>query len=155
MKIEGVVSESDFLRSQYLHIRPHPAFSVAGVILCLLAVLLLIISFSWLLFACLMYLTLHFFVLIPWRVKKVYREYSAIQEPTSISFSDEGLEFSSENGKSLFPWSDIRKIKKNNSLILIYPNRINFHLIPSHFFNSKDEFDDFSTLIDSKYQTTK
>ncbi|MHC9511069.1 YcxB family protein [Kangiella sp. M94] len=102
-----------------------------------------------------MYLTVHFFVLIPWRVKKVYHEYSAIQEPTSISFSDEGLEFSSANGKGLFPWSDIRKIKKNNSLILIYPNRINFHLIPSHFFNSKEEFDEFAKLVDSKYRTTK
>ncbi len=116
MKIEGVVSQSDFLRSQYLHIRPHPAFSVLGIILCLLAILLLTISFSWLLLACLMYLTVHFFVLIPWRAKKVYREYSAIQKQTSISFNDKGLEFSSTNGKSLLPWSDIRKIKKNNSL---------------------------------------
>lgn len=150
MKFSGTVSESDFLKSQYLHLMPNLIFSILGVLICLAAFMVLVFAFSWILLACVAYFVLYFGIFIPWRAKKLYREYTAIQEPVTVNVSDEGLEFISERGQGVLPWIDIRKTKSNKTLILIYPNSSIFHVIPSHFFTSPEEYKEFIGILNEK-----
>jgi hypothetical protein len=150
MKISGTVSESDFLKSQYLHLKPNLIFSILGILICLAALMVLVFSFSWILLACIAYFVLYFGLFIPWRARKLYREYTAMREPVTVNVSDEGLEFISENGQGILPWVDIRKTKSNKTLLLVYPNRSIFHIIPSHFFASTEEYLEFIGLFNER-----
>ena len=139
MNFGGVVSESDYLKSQYLHLKPNLIFSILGALISVSALVVLVLAFSWILLACIAYFVLYFGVFIPWRVKKLYKEYAAIRDPVTVNVLEEGLEFVSEKGHSTMPWADVRKTKSNDSLILVYPNSSIYHILPCHFFSSAEE----------------
>lgn len=112
--------------------------------------MVLIFAFSWILLACIAYFVLYFGVFIPWRVKRLYREYTAMREPVTVNVADEGLEFVSEKGQGILPWIDIRKTKSNDSLILVYPNSSIYHILPSHFFDSDEMYKEFIGLLNER-----
>lgn len=147
MRIEGIIKESDYLRSQYLHLRPRPIFAIIGLLLLLLFLWALIRSQSWGIGAALVYLALWFLVLIPWQAKKNYRQYKALSEPVSVEVQQDGLFFKRENGEGLVPWSHIIKWRQSNTLLLLYPASNVFHLIPSHFFPTNESFSEFKEII--------
>lgn len=147
MRVEGVIQESDYIRSQYLHIRPRPVFAVVGLLILLLFVWSLVSAPSWVMAAVTVYLALWLFVFIPWRAKKNYRQYKALSEPVSIEVRDDGLFFKRENGEGLVPWSHIIKWRQSKTLLLLYPTSNVFHLVPSHFFLTPEAFSAFKEVL--------
>jgi hypothetical protein len=147
VRIEGIIKESDYLRSQYLHLRPRPIFAIIGLILSALFLWALISSPSWAISAVVAYLVLWLLVFIPWQAKKNYRQYKALSEPVSVEVQDEGLFFKRENGEGLVPWSHIIKWRQSNTLLLLYPASNVFHLVPSHFFSTPENFSAFKEIL--------
>ena len=147
MQAEGVIQESDYVRSQYLHIRPRPILAVIGVVILALFAWALVASPSWVMTGVAAYLALWFLVIIPWRAKKIYRQYKALSESVSVEVRDDGLFFKRSNGEGLVPWSHIVKWRQSKKLLLLYPANNIFHLVPSHFFPTQEAYAAFGKVV--------
>ena len=150
MRAEGIIQESDYVRSQYLHIRPRPIFAVVGAPILALFAWAFVESHSWVMGGVAAYLALWLLVFIPWRAKRSYKQYKALSEPVSVEVRDDGLFFKGENGEGLVPWSHVVKWRKSKRLLLLYPASNIFHLVPSHFFQSDEAFVAFSEIVKGK-----
>lgn len=147
--IQGSLKEADFLAAQRLHAKPRPVFAVIGVLLVILALVTLYLSHSWSLGAALAFLLL-FFVYEPFRARRLFRQYKALSEPTTVEPRDDGLYFKRENGEGLVPWSQVIKWRSNDKVLLLYPASGFFYLLPSHFFQNVDAFEEFVRLVEGK-----
>jgi hypothetical protein len=149
VRAEGIIAEADYVRSQYLYIRPSPGlgWAVIGVVIAALIIGAIVASLPWIIAGVAAYLALWLLVFIPWHAKKNYRQYKALSEPVSIEVRDDGLFFKRDNGEGLVPWSHIVKWRQNKTLVLLYPASNIFHLIPSHFFPTHEAYEEFVTVV--------
>ncbi len=127
MQIIGKITEADYIRAQYLHLRPRRLFAIVGIFVSILlltfAVGVAIIEWSWTLAIALAFFPLYFGVFLPFTAKRNFRSYKSLAEQTSIELRADGLFFRRKNGEGLVPWSDIIKWRKNERLVLMYPAR--------------------------------
>lgn len=155
IEVKGVFQPSDYVRAQYLHIRPRPLYKVLGVI-----VLVLFLWAAWLAFTSddfgafdILFLVtivafiLNFTVYIPWKTRRVYRQQKALQRGLSFKFDDAGASISNENGHSTSPWSDYLKWKQNDHLILIYLSDCMYHMLPRRMFVDPGGFEKLGELL--------
>jgi hypothetical protein len=148
---QGVLTQRDYVRSQFLHMRPRRAFAVIGVFLLLLFAAAVVIGDGAIpLLALLAFLGLQFFVYVPWRSRRAFNQYKALSEPVSITLREDGLYFARAHGSGLLPWSQIRKWKASSDLILLYPADHIFHLVPRHFFASDLDFLNFRATLQAR-----
>ena len=154
MKYSGRISESDYIAAQYLHFKPKKIFTIVGMVLIFLSIIVLIFSFSWILLGSIAYFLGLYYIFLPWKAAKTYRQYQAIQEPITIELKDSGIYSENKNGSSIIEWHTIRKIKRNEKLLLVYPADSIFHIFPNHFFENDKEFYDFAERMKSKHETT-
>lgn len=150
MRIEGIVREADYIRSQYLHLRPRPVLAALGILILGLLIWALLSVPGWILPAAVAYLSLVFLVILPYRGRRNYRQYKALSEPTTIELRDEGIFFKRTNGEGLLPWSQIIKWRESKTLVLLYPANNMFHLVPRHFFATPDAFATFKEALRSR-----
>ena len=66
----------------------------------------------------------------PWRTKRMYQSYAAIQESCTVILLDQGIRFRTELGESLIEWRHILKWRENDQFVLIYQAPHLYHLIP-------------------------
>ena len=66
----------------------------------------------------------------PFLARRHYRKYKAIQEPIHIQLKDDGVEFSTADGKGLLRWEKILKWRQNEDYVLIYPMPRLYHIVP-------------------------
>ncbi len=149
MKVTGVVTERDSLRSQYLHMKPNLFFGVIGILLVALGVFVLVVSFSIWLFLAVIYLVLHFGVYLPHRTKKIFNESTTRKNEIELEINESGLSCKTSRGLSELYWSDIFKWRRGKSMVLIYLNSAMFIVVPLHFFSSLNEFDSFCNFIET------
>ena len=154
MKYSGKILERDYVAAQYLHLKPRKTFAFIGIALLILATISLIVSFSWVMLACLAYLFGYYFLFIPWQAAKSYRQYKAMQELITFEFRDSGIFSESKKGSGIIEWNEIIKIKNNKKLLLVYPTNTLFHIFPNHFFQNDEEFDSFVEKIKSEHEKT-
>ncbi|WP_101675552.1 YcxB family protein [Alloalcanivorax mobilis] len=83
----------------------------------------------------------------PWRARKNFREYKALSEPQTIHVSEEGLSITQPSAEGRLPWDHIVKWRRGKRVILIYPARNLFYMLPAHFFADQDQMDRFATLL--------
>ncbi len=150
MRAEGVIQLSDYVRSQYLHIRPRPVFAVIDFLILALSVCALVAYPSWIMAGAAVALVLWLLVLIPWSAKKNYKQYKALAEPMTIEVRDDGLFFKRINGEGLVPWSEIVKWRQNDKLLLLYPANNVFHLVPRHFFTTQEAYAEFVEVLKAR-----
>lgn len=155
ISIQGSIQEADYLAAQRLHRKPRPAFAVVGILLVVGALAALYTSRSVPLGMALAFLLLIFFVYEPLKAKRVFRQYKALSEPTTVELRDDGLFFKREDGEGLVPWSHVIKWRSNDELLLLYPASGLFYLLPSHFFPNSEAFKEFVTLVRSKLGKAK
>ena len=84
---------------------------------------------------------------IPWRARRTFREYKALSEPFSMEVRDDGLFFERQNGSGLVPWGHLVKWRANSSLVLLYPARNLFYLVPKHCFPDSEQFAQFQARL--------
>lgn len=70
------------------------------------------------------------FLIGPLRVKRLYRNYAGIKEPSTIKLETEGVRFISKNGDVLLEWAHILKWRDNDEFVLLYQAPHLYHLVP-------------------------
>jgi hypothetical protein len=69
-------------------------------------------------------------VRIPFRARRQYRKYKAMQEPIWVELVDTGVRFANSDGDGILSWSKILQWRQNDQFILIYSMPILFHIVP-------------------------
>ncbi len=159
IQVHGRVLWSDYLRAQYLHLRPRPFWERVGIAIVVMGLALLVVAFDrgqaggpsprfpYLLVGSLAYLALYFCVFVPWRARTLYRRQSGVLSPFRIQADAGGLVVSSEQGEVRLPWMALRKWKESRHLFLIYRSDSLFHLVPKRLFASSEQIEAFRMLL--------
>ncbi len=148
---QGSLQQRDYVRAQFLHMRPRRSFAVIGVLLLVLFGVAISVGGGTLpLLALFAFLSLQFFVYIPWRARRAFGQHAALSELVHITIRDDGLHFERKHGGGLLPWTHVRKWKSSGELILLYPADHIFHMIPRHFFASDQEFSSFQSALEAR-----
>ena len=140
---QGTVTEGDYVRAQYLHMRPRRAFAVVGVLLLAAALWAMYVAPSWILGVGLGAIVVSLGISLPWLAKRTYRQYKALHLPVTIELRSDGLYFRRSHGEGLVPWDHVVKWRCNSRLVLIYPANRLFYLVPAHLFTSPQGFENF------------
>ena len=160
IEVIGTLQPGDYIRAQYLNLRPRPVFKVAGAII-LVAVAwtcwyLLTRDdfglFAYAYVALILLLVLNFGVYLPWKTRRMYRQQKALQRELTYRFDDSSVFASNENGESTTPWEDYLKWKQNDQMILLYLSDCLYQMIPRSMFGQPDDFDKLSELVRSKIE---
>lgn len=156
MEITVQITANDYLRSQRLGLR---LSSKVKILLVLFAVFFfawqsykvisggnLEIEF-WVILTVAIYFTLLYFVITPWRVKRLFRQQKTLHVPAVLGFSDSHFSGSSEHGSFEMKWEDFHKWRKNKHLIMIYQSEALMHIIPIRAFESKADVDSLEVIL--------
>jgi hypothetical protein len=158
IEVKGIIQPGDYVKAQYLHMRPRPLYEILGIIVLALffwATWIAITdddhdAFDLLYLALIIALILNYTVYIPWKTRRVYRQHKALQRELSFKFDATGALVTNENGQSRMPWSDYLRWKQNDHLILIYLSDSMYHMLPSRLFVDPDDFEKLGELLTSK-----
>ncbi len=99
MTIHCQITEEDYIRAQYLHVRPRPIFLVAGVLMIAAALTIIVLKLfvypstssqpaPYVLLAVLVYLALRFFVIMPMSAKRIYRQQETLHDPYEVEITE-------------------------------------------------------------------
>jgi hypothetical protein len=157
MTIHCQITEEDYIRAQYLHVRPRPVFLAAGVLMVVAALTIIVLKLfvypstmsqpaPYVLFAVLVYLALRFFVIMPMSAKRIYREQKTLHDPYEVEITEETIRFASRHGGSSAAWRQLHKYKVGKDFILLYPSRETFHMFPRRWF-SDEQFTEFQGIL--------
>jgi len=157
MELRGKLTDHDLRSAAWLHSAPRKFFAALGLLVLSLAVWALCLAFfgskpdpgwgKWVLLAILVYLFAHYLVYVPFHLKREYRQYKALQKELLLSPDASGLTMTTENGKGIVPWSDVRSWKENKVLFMLYVTDRLYHLVPKRFFASAADIDDFRAML--------
>ena len=122
MKIHCQITPEDYVRAQFLHMRPRPLLKWFGLLVALVIVIVNVLNIgvssddhsTWrgfLLLGAIAYLVLLFGVLIPRRAKRIYRQQKTLQVPYESELTDDAYEAEAAYGKSKVSWRDFHKYK--------------------------------------------
>jgi len=147
LRAQGRISESDYVSAQFLHLRPAPVvLSLLGLVAVGLLVALALTQ-SVLLLATIAGVAAYVLLVMPLRARRLYRRSASIAAPQTIEIGAEGLSFQREKGPSLLRWSQIQRWRANRSLVLLYPVKSGFYLVPAAFFSQPGDFTAFVALL--------
>lgn len=157
MTIHCQITEEDYIRAQYLHVRPRPVFLAAGVLMIAMALAVIVLRLfiyssgsshasPYILLAVLVYLALRFFVIMPMSAKRIYRQQKTLHEPYSVEVTEETMHVTSTYGESTVPWQTFHKYKVGRDFILVYQSAAIFHMFPRRWF-SDEQFAEFQGIL--------
>lgn len=153
MLLEVQLTAQDFLAAQRLHFRPKLAFRWAlylflAVLALMLALQVWVVARSgamprgwWVLPAGLAYGAFLFFILLPWRVARIFKQNPGLAAPTRMKIVDEGLLLDSSRGQLRFGWPMLKRWKTNREMILVYHAGSQFHIFPRRCFREPQDFE--------------
>lgn len=146
------ITEKDLVRAELLRMRPRPFFAVVGVLIGLFMVYGVIraifVGKSYLSLCGFIAVVCYLFFRIRYTARKNYRKVSA--NPCAMTAKEDGLLLESDRGHWLIKWSDIVKWRYNKKMILLYPAKNSFFVLPRHEFSSEDAYAEFESLVASK-----
>lgn len=159
MTLSIQLTERDFIESQKLHFRPKPALRwtwyvfTAILVGMLVQEMVLMVQGSplpkgwWVLPAGLAYGVFLFYILLPWRIGRIYRQNPGLANVSEVTFDEAGMGLGSGRGEIRFPWAGLRKWKRNRDTILVYHSGSHFHTFPRHCFGAEDTFEALAGLL--------
>lgn len=159
MFIEVRLTVQDFLAAQRLHFRPKPAVRWAIYLMgTAVAIMLMTEVWAmvrgerlprgwWLLPAGLAYGAFLFFILLPWRVARIFKQNPALALATRTTIDESGLLLDSSRGQLRFGWPMIKRWKASGEIILIYHSSSHFHIFPKRCFGPPGDFDRLRELL--------
>ncbi len=153
----------DYLASQYLHLRPRPAFKRAGIILIVLYTVVVVWLFcelkagsrlgpflaTFLALWTLFYILFYFFVLLPYQARKTFNQNKFLHHQIAMRIDETGIHSKSDLGESHIPWDHIAKWKENDKLFLLYIADRQFFIFSKKAFSTTDLIS-FTSLLTSK-----
>ena len=158
IEVKGVLQPGDYVRAQYLHLRPRPIYKIVGIIILALSLWAGwhsitsgdLSTLDYLFFLAIIFLILNFAVYLPWKTRRIYRQQKALHRELRMKFDDVGVTAENENGRSSTPWEDYLKWKQNDQLILLYFSDCLYHMVPKRFFADAHDFEKLRELIPGK-----
>lgn len=162
MKLYAQLTADDCVAARWLALRPRRSLRIVGygvIALFILAIAWQLIEFAsgsplqsgfWWMIAAIAYLGLVFFVFMPWRIRRVYRQQKTLQAPFEVEFGDSAFAGQSKHGSFSIAWSDLHKWKLGQKCLLIYQSEAIMHVIPSRAFASSDQRDEAVRLLEAK-----
>ena len=161
MEIKGAYQPDDYVSAYWLHIKPRRSYALVG---CLLIALSL--GMTWYLFfgatkqhsywpgfvilGGFVYIFLCFFVYIPFRLKREYRQQKHSQKEVTIAITENSLNTQTENGHLNKPWADYLKWKEGGRMFLLYYSDSVYMIVPKRFFLSALDMDTFRKSLGEK-----
>lgn len=161
MKFKGTLQPEDFLSAQWLHIKPRRSFATVGVFLLALMLWALWFSFfsgrqlqagweGWLIIGVLSYSLFIFFIYIPLKIRRNYRQRKELRKEFIFVATDNSLNVEFENGHYIQAWTDYLKWKEGRNLFLLYHSDNRYQAIPKRFFHSAGDIDVFREMLQEK-----
>jgi hypothetical protein len=153
MKTKAQLEWTDYMKAQLLHMQPTGAARIVGYGLlafagfAFLVVLFLFISqqFPLELFLLILFIIalalFYRYGLLPWRVRRIFRQQRELSMPYEVEVTEAGLNVSNELGNALRPWQDFTKWKENQELLLLYHSDMMFTILPRRFFEEMGEME--------------
>jgi len=139
----------------FLNLRPRPVYAVAGLLLLLLLVALLVIKLcsptgwghnEFIMLGILIFLLANFFVYLPWKVTKNFKQNPFFKHKMTRRIDDIGLHTESDLGNVTLPWDHLRKWKQNSRMILLYTSGSTYMVFPKRLFD-EDAWKEFEELL--------
>ncbi len=162
MTIQATYTERDYLRAQYLHLRSrvwlYVFFGLAAVLL--LASFFVSPSWdrSWIslggLFGLLLYLLILLFVVMPLRVRRLFRQQKLLHETYQMEITPAGFTNTSRRGSATYGWSDFHKFRASKNVTLVYQSDVMFHMFPRHCFTD-EQYAELQSYLQSAFSKTK
>jgi hypothetical protein len=91
-----------------------------------------------------------YYVLIPWRTRRIFKQQKTLHDPVTFTFTNEGMHAESKRGNANLVWDDFFKWKVNTKTLLLYHSSAVFNMIPARAFPTPEEFLSFQALVESK-----
>ena len=147
----GNLSERDVVRSQYLHLMPRGWWTLP-LFLVLATPIVLFLYDNEPLYAAgyVTLLAVYVFAFLPHRAKSLHRDYSALTREVTVTLKDDGVLWEAEDSRALMKWPEIKRVKRDDELLLVYPSDMIYHVVPAHFFADAEAFEDFGDAIRCK-----
>lgn len=144
----------DYVAAIRLHQRPRGVRAAIGIMLLALACVAFVLA-AWnllhgrmdaadaIVVAAAIYLALWFFVLLPKRIRRLYWQQRALQQPHELDVGDDGIATRHPLGHGVLPWTNVHKWKESGDLFLVYHSDMLFNIVPKRGFESTQAVDDF------------
>jgi len=152
--IRQEIRPEDYRRAAYLHLRPRPAFGVAGILMLALAALVLVMkilspdpwnSSTFMLTGCFVFFAVYFLIVTLWQATRQFKQNRFLTHLVEFRIDETGLHVRSDLGTTDIPWDHLRKWKENKRLILLYPTDATYYLFSRRLF-SAEEWEEFRGL---------
>ena len=147
---QGRLGEADYVAAQFLHLRPPPmVLSLLGLAL-IAAVIALALTRSVVLLSTLAVLATYGLLVMPWRARRRYRASPSIATPMALSVDEQGLHFDRGGRGQLLRWEQVGRWRGSRRLVLLYPVKSGFYLVPASFFARPQDFEAFVSLLQQR-----
>lgn len=151
----GGIGEADYVAAQFLHLRPPPvALSLLALALAA-AVVALALTRSVVLLSTLAVLASYGLLVMPWRARRRYRASPGIATPMVLSVDEQGLHFDRGGRGQLLRWEQVGRWRGSRRLVLLYPVKSGFYLVPAAFFERPQDFEAFVALLRQRVGTAQ
>jgi hypothetical protein len=160
MELKGVLKETDLRAAAWMHIAPRRTYAVLGLLVVAIAIWALWLAFfgpqpdagwsKWVVLAFLVFLPAHYFLYAPYRLRRQFRQFKALQREQFLTTTDSGLTTATEHGSATVPWSDLLRWKEGNTLFMLYVADCTYYLVPKRFFASEADIQGFRKILQSK-----
>ncbi len=153
MKLSVQLTVEDYIHARRLSMRPRRWLRIVGyVVLALFTVFIVWVGYEgfvlgkpqkdfWMIIGLVAYLLVIYYVLIPWRTKRIFRQQKTLHQPIELEFTDTHFFGSSPHGTFKMGWSDFHKWKKDDHSILVYQSAALMHMIPIRAFQSSADIE--------------
>lgn len=153
MIISGQLKESDIINAHYLHSTYKKKILwlnllLSIILLCAAFFLNNKISNTFVILGICNLIPVLMYWITPFILKRNFRKNKSLSVQSNIEFRENGIFFKTQYGENLMPWEHIIKWKKNEKLILIFPQKNLYYPIPSHYFESCQAFLEFAEKLE-------
>jgi len=91
-----------------------------------------------------------YFVFLPRRIRKLYKQQRVLHEPHEIMFDATGISTTYSLANGTLPWSHVHKWRESKDLLLVYHSDAMFSIFPKRHFDPPSELDRFRELLASR-----
>jgi hypothetical protein len=162
MELNIKLTADDYIKANFVHMRPRPFIKWVGYFLLFVAVVVLGCSgfdaivhrkgfiTPIVLAASLAYLVFSFGIYYPKRIRKIFLQQKLLQQSFSFAVTDEAVSSKAEYGQATLTWDIFRKWKESKDLFLLYQSDVLFHMMPKRCFSSAEDISRFRKLLYEK-----
>jgi hypothetical protein len=150
MKFGGQLVEADYVRAQWLHMRPRRGFAAVGLGITGMFCRAIAMKPGAVPIVLLGLIAAYFLLHLPRQMKSGFRHHKGLHTPITGEVKSDGIYSQNEHGAGPLIWGHILKWRFNKRIALVYPSQSTFFMLPSRYFESEDDFRQFLGLLQIK-----